>query len=187
MNEEIKGRFHGVSYLNFCIMKRSNTLLLVSGEGGHMVQLNRLIKIIDVQQIKKSSNLVLITDAPLLDEELILIFDKIVVCPSLRDKSSLIKGILTLPYNVLVNLYLVFSVFVKCNVKVLISTGPGVAVIPIYLAFLTRRKTVFIETWSKYTSITITGKICRRVVDLFLVQNRSLHKLVKESIYVGRL
>lgn len=69
----------------------------------------------------------------------------------------------------------------------LLSSGPSVAVPVCVLARLARRKVIFVETGSRITGLSLTGRIMYYVANLFFVQWPELRKRYPRSIYAGRL
>lgn len=70
---------------------------------------------------------------------------------------------------------------------VVISSGPAVAV-PVALAGkLAGAKIVFVETGSRVTSLSLTGRIMYRLADLFFVQWPDLGRSLPRAVYAGRL
>ncbi len=69
--------------------------------------------------------------------------------------------------------------------EAVISTGV-LATIPIcLLAKLTRRKLIYIESFAKVTSPTLTGKLLYRFADRFYVQWPQMCEVYPKAIYLG--
>jgi UDP-N-acetylglucosamine:LPS N-acetylglucosamine transferase len=68
-----------------------------------------------------------------------------------------------------------------------ISAGPGITVPVFYAAKLLGKKTIFIETWSRVRSISVSGRLCYPIADLFLVQWPELQQHYPRARYAGRL
>ncbi len=68
-----------------------------------------------------------------------------------------------------------------------LSTGPSVAVPVCVLARLTRARVIFVETGSRVTALSTTGRIMYRVAHLFFVQWPELAAVYPRAIYAGRL
>lgn len=68
-----------------------------------------------------------------------------------------------------------------------LSTGPSVAVPICVLARLTGKKVVFVETGSRVTHLSTTGRIMYRVAHLFFVQWPGLREQYPRAVYAGRL
>jgi beta-1,4-N-acetylglucosaminyltransferase len=68
-----------------------------------------------------------------------------------------------------------------------ISTGPGVTVPVFYAAKLIGKKTIFLESWCRVQSRSVSGRLCYPVADLFFVQWPELKQKYPNAIYAGRL
>lgn len=76
-------------------------------------------------------------------------------------------------------------VFLKEKPDVIISTG-ALSTIPILLiAKVFKKKIIFIESFSKVSSPTLTGKIVYRYADLFLIQWEELREYYPNAKYGG--
>jgi beta-1,4-N-acetylglucosaminyltransferase len=70
--------------------------------------------------------------------------------------------------------------------QAVVSTGPSVAVPVSLLAKVLRIKVVFVETASRVTGLSLTGRIMYHVADLFFVQWPALIDRYPRAIYAGR-
>ena len=68
-----------------------------------------------------------------------------------------------------------------------LTSGPSVAVPICILARLTGRRVLFVETGSRVTALSLTGKILYRVATVFFVQWPELADRHPRAIYAGRL
>ena len=77
-------------------------------------------------------------------------------------------------------------IFLREKPDVVISTG-ALAVIPFCLisTLLFRRKLIFIESFAKVTSPTLTGRLLYRFADQFYVQWESMLEIYPDAIYLG--
>jgi UDP-N-acetylglucosamine:LPS N-acetylglucosamine transferase len=73
------------------------------------------------------------------------------------------------------------------KIQTVISTGPGMCIIPSLLFRLLGREVIHLETWSRFDSRSFTGRVMYRVATKFYVQNASLMSLYRNAIYAGRL
>ncbi|HAO9336376.1 TPA: polysaccharide biosynthesis protein, partial [Escherichia coli] len=48
-------------------------------------------------------------------------------------------------------------------------------------------KVIYIETWSRFTTYSLSGRIMYRLSNKFYIQNKSLLELYPKAIYSGRL
>lgn len=92
-----------------------------------------------------------------------------------------------LPINILINSLKSIVIFIKERPDIIVTTGV-LAVIPICLiAKLFRKKILYIESFSKITTPTLTGKFLYQFADQFYVQWRDLLKVYPKAIYKGGL
>ena len=70
---------------------------------------------------------------------------------------------------------------------IVISTGALATVPAIILGHLFGAKVVYIESQARTSSLSLTGKVARRVADAFFVQWEALAKVVPGSFFRGML
>lgn len=87
------------------------------------------------------------------------------------------------------NIPKIFGILRKERPKLVISTGAGIAVPVCLMAkYLFGAKFIFIESFSRVSDPSVTGRIMYRFADLFLVQWRSLlKKYGDKAVYGGSL
>jgi beta-1,4-N-acetylglucosaminyltransferase len=91
------------------------------------------------------------------------------------------------PIYILINIFKSLRIFIKEKPDVIITTGV-LSVIPIsIIAKIFRKKLIYIESFSKITSPTLTGKFLYKFADQFYVQWRELLKFYPKAIYKGGL
>ena len=91
------------------------------------------------------------------------------------------KFILKMIYNFLITI----KIFVKEKPDFVISTG-ALATIPMCLiAKLFRKKLIFIESFAKINSPTLTGKLLYKFADQFYVQWETMLEFYPKAIYKG--
>ena len=78
-------------------------------------------------------------------------------------------------------------VFSKSYPDIIISAGPGLAIPISYLGKFFGKKIIFIESWSRVTTKSISGKIIYPIADEFYIQWPDMQKVYPKSIYKGRL
>jgi UDP-N-acetylglucosamine:LPS N-acetylglucosamine transferase len=156
-------------------MIKRRALLLVSGDGGHLVQLKRLLKVLKLKHEFPDLMVVLLTDS---DRHLALNgVDVVIRVPQLRHKTFITITIFFFIFRFLLNFYRVVKIFVEWDVKFIITTGPGVAFLPLFFGRVLNIKSLFIETWSKFRSLTKTGSIVRFFVSFFLYRTKNYYHL----------
>ena len=82
-----------------------------------------------------------------------------------------------------------FSFFYLIREKpdVIISTGALSAVPVCFIGKFLRKKVVFIESYAKMSTPTISGKLVYRIADLFIVQWEELKKFYPKAVYGGSI
>ncbi len=89
--------------------------------------------------------------------------------------------------NLIRNTWLAWKVTRRFRPDVVISTGAGVALPFFVMAKLLRIPTCYIEVYDRIDSRTLTGRLCRPLSDLFLVQWPEQLELYPGATLVGRL
>ena len=88
-------------------------------------------------------------------------------------------------YNMIKNIVITLKVFFKEKPDVVISTG-ALATIPIcVIAKLFKKKIIFIESFAKINSPTLTGKLVYKFSDQFYVQWESMKEIYPKAICKG--
>ena len=87
------------------------------------------------------------------------------------------------PYNILKSLIL----FLKIRPDVIVTTGAHTAVPMCYIAKLFKKKIIFIETFARVNSKSMSGKMINKIADVFLVQHEEMLDVYKNAIYKGEL
>ena len=153
-------------------------IILVFGEGGHAEQMRRLLKLLD---LAPSQCVSLVDRDGLLPE---LAVEQYVLTP-LRDK---IRGsYLQVPLSIFRQLSVLRVLLFSNKAKSLITTGPGICVLPSIIMRLKGGQVIYIETWCRFKSKSMTGRFMQLIASRFYVQNESLLNLYPKAIYGGRL
>lgn len=91
----------------------------------------------------------------------------------------------TFIFKMIVNLFISFKIFINEKPDIVISTG-ALATIPIcVLSKIFRKKIIFIESFAKVTSPTLTGKLVYKFADQFYVQWEQMKEHYPEAICKG--
>ena len=69
----------------------------------------------------------------------------------------------------------------------ILSSGPAVAIPFAFWGKLLGRAVIFVETGSRVHRLSLTGRLMRRLADLFFVQWPELRQAHPKAIYAGRL
>lgn len=91
-------------------------------------------------------------------------------------------------YNLVKNLFLAIKIFRQIHPSKIISTGAGVA-IPFFLLakIFPKTKTCYIESFARFTTPSLSGKVCYHLSDQFLFQWPELEKFYPKGTYAGSL
>lgn len=163
-------------------MKRKKTLLLLSGEGGHSYEMSRLCKHLVVKNIGRYNLVHLGSSRADFD------FDYVYPLKDIRHKTSLVLTLLYLPPILLYNFFLFIYLLIRFDVKCVLSTGPGLCIIPSILFKLVCKATViFFESSCMFYSKSMTGCIMSYVADYIIIQNKELLEVYERCVFLGRL
>ncbi|WP_291652605.1 PssD/Cps14F family polysaccharide biosynthesis glycosyltransferase [Clostridium sp.] len=88
-------------------------------------------------------------------------------------------------FKMLVNLINTLKIFIKEKPDVVISTGALVTIPMCIIAKIFRKKLIFIESFAKINSPTLTGKLLYKFADQFYVQWKDMLKVYPKAIYKG--
>jgi len=89
--------------------------------------------------------------------------------------------------NLLRNVGVAAKALRRFRPDVVVSTGAAVAVPVFYLARLLNIRTVYVEVYDRIDTATLTGRLCRPVSDLFLVQWEEQLKMYPKATVIGHL
>lgn len=105
--------------------------------------------------------------------------------PALRDKTLgyTIAGFL----NAAKAIWSVVAWISKPSTRGIISTGPGFCVVLCVLGRLFLKNTVHIETYCRFDTQSLTGKINYLICNRFYIQNKEQSKFYKNARYSGLL
>lgn len=155
-------------------------LLIVFGQGGHSKE---MVKLMDLLGSDYEYAYIMV-DGDNLTESMLTIQNPIFRVVSPRGKEHrLLPDI----WKTLKCMCQALKPIYRFRPKAMLSTGPGVAV-PVALACkLMGVKLIFVETGSRVTSLSLTGRIMYRLADMFLVQWEPLLEKYPRAVYAGRL
>ncbi|WP_394157427.1 PssD/Cps14F family polysaccharide biosynthesis glycosyltransferase [Vibrio campbellii] len=154
-------------------------VLICFGEGGHAAQANRLVN----HLLSKSGDIdfISISDVkkkPAWSKEHYVVSE-------VRDKYSYLQTICN--FSFIFFFKIIRKISNDNNVECVISTGPGISVLVAFYFRAIGVKVIHVETWSRFETKSFTGRVMYLLANKFYVQNKSLLKLYKNSIYSGRL
>jgi beta-1,4-N-acetylglucosaminyltransferase len=161
---------------------KKNAIILVYGNGGHKEQMRRLYnKIASVSDTELLFIGICEKNSNIKDIKINFFVN------SIREKYGVIKTLIRLPISIILESYYFMKIIYDYNIKLIISTGPGIALVPLIIGKILGKKTVFIESWSRFRSASLTGKIVYYFSNEFFIQNRSLKNVYPKAKYSGLL
>jgi UDP-N-acetylglucosamine:LPS N-acetylglucosamine transferase len=159
--------------------RRPKAIICNFGTGGHTEQMKRLLSHIT------SDDLILIAQSPTKSND--TRYGEYSKIYKVRPDYSSVFGILTIPYFVIANCIQTVRLFIRFDIRMLISTGSGVAIVPSFVAKLFGAEVLFFESWSRFTVPSISGRIMYRIADVFFVQNEEIKTFYKKAVFMGQL
>jgi len=161
-------------------------LLLVYGSGGHNEQMKRLHEDLSILFRKEYQIPLFISFCD--DDTKHPVTEIIYTVPTITDKFSYIKLLFRMPVRIFQSFRILREIRREYNIKFVITTGPGIGVITgLYFKLFSDAKVIHIETWSRFYSKSLSGRVMYYIADDFLVQNEELLRLYPKAIYKGRL
>ncbi|SFG51881.1 Oligosaccharide biosynthesis protein Alg14 like [Priestia megaterium] len=147
---------------------------LVSSTGGHLIELKKIVPAI------KNYDFFFVTEKSEMSNELKDEFKVYYLVQQERKNIHIIK-------NLLANIFKSFNILFKEAPDVIISTGAG-AVFPLCLfGKMFGKKIIYIESFAKVNSPSLTGKLVYKFADEFYIQWESLKSFYPKAKYRGSL
>lgn len=153
-------------------------IFLCSGDGGHEEQMRRVSVLLEPLDDKSFF---------LLASRNFLRLENYICIGEVRSKKT---GSLGLRYLCNALKIIINAILLEVTDRdVAITTGPGNAALAALILKIKNRnvKIIHIETWSRFQSKSLAGRIMHNIADRFYVQNIELTDLYPKSIYSGRL
>ena len=90
-------------------------------------------------------------------------------------------------FKFLFNIIKSFYIFLKMRPDVVITTGAHTGVPMCYIAKLFNKKVIFIESFARVYTKSLSGRLTYKIADLFLVQHEELLDVYPNAKYEGSL
>jgi len=155
--------------------KKKKRVMFISSVGGHLTQL------LELKRIFKDYNYVLVTE-------------NTDVTKGLKEKYKteyLVYGsrqyLFTYIFKTMYNIAKSFVLFLKYRPKVVVTTGTHTAVPMCYIARILGSKVIFIESFAKRSSPTMSGKMVYPIATTFVVQWETMLEFYPKAKYWGRI
>ncbi len=161
---------------------KKDAILVAYGSGGHKEQMQRLLTLL-TNEFKNGIIFVSCSE----DNSKLECVEKNYCIPPLRDKHSNFKTFLKFPHTFILYLLSFFSIQRRYNIISIVTTGPGIGIFFSIVFKIFGTKIIFIETWSRFETKSLTGRIMYKIADKFYIQNKSLLKFYPKATFSGML
>lgn len=148
-------------------------VMFISSVGGHLTQL------LELKSIFKNYNYVLVTEKTSVTKDMNEKYNMEYLLYGSRQ--YLFKYIFIFLSNIFKSIYL----FIKYRPNVIVTTGAHTSVPMCYIGKLFGKKVIFIESFAKRTSPTLSGRLVYPIASIFVVQWKSMLKFYPKAKYFG--
>lgn len=154
---------------------KKKKVIFISSVGGHLTQL------LELKSIFLNYNYVLITEKTDVTKEMKNKYNIRYLPYGSRNQKF------TYPFILLVNCFKSLYFLIRYNPNAIVTTGANTAAAMCCLGKIFRKKVIFIESFAKRTSPTVTGKMIYRLhaYTTFVVQWESMLKYYPKAEYWG--
>ena len=150
-------------------------VLFISSLGGHLTQLLQL------QPLFEKYEYHIVTERSLITQEL----------SKKYPMSFLLYGARNYPFKyffkISINTIKSFYFFVKFKPDVIVTTGAHTSVPMCYIAKLFGKKVIFVESFAKTSTPTLSGRMVYPISDLFIVQWEGMKKHYPKAVNGGSI
>lgn len=153
--------------------------MVVLGTGGHTAQMLRLVNLLGT---KHEYEYVIGKDDEFSEKKIKIKGDIFRIRKTREIKESIAKSALKqIPACIEAR-----KILKRSKADAVIACGPNIAVPIIFMSKLMGKKVIFIESWSRVYSRSLSGRFAYKFADLFFVQWPEMKKLYPNAIYAGR-
>ena len=149
-------------------------IALVSSTGGHLNELKKLIPAVEGYEY------FFITEKSKMSKDL---KDSWKVYYLNQQERKNILFFINIAFNIVTSLY----ILLRENPKVILTTGAGVVFPICFFGKLFGKKIVYVESFAKVNSPSLTGRLIYKFADEFYIQWKSLKKFYPKAKYKGGL
>lgn len=152
-------------------------VIFISSTGGHLselMQLKSIFKKYDYHIITEKNDTTLKLKEEYGDRISYLVYGA---------RNYMFSYMFKFPYNILKSLVL----YLKIRPDIIVTTGAHTAVPICYIAKLFKKKIIFIETFARVNSQSMSGRMINKIADVFLVQHEEMLDVYENAIYKGDL
>jgi beta-1,4-N-acetylglucosaminyltransferase len=155
--------------------QRKKKVLFISSLGGHLTQLLQLKPLFEKYDYH------IVTEKSVITKELSNKYPMSFLVYGARNYP--IRYIFKFSYNILKSFYH----FLRIRPDVVVTTGAHTAVPMCYIAKLFGKKVIFIESFAKTSTPTISGRLVYPIADLFIIQWEGMKKHYPKAVYGGSI
>jgi beta-1,4-N-acetylglucosaminyltransferase len=155
-------------------------LLIVLGGGGHTTE---MLKLVDLLGPDHEYHYLLVKEVQFSEDRI----KRKGSIHSVRRPRGRHDSILVALVNSAIAGAQIASILATVRPQAVIGCGPAISVLASVMGKLLRAKAIYIETGSRVSTLSKSGKLMYNIADLFLVQWPSLQDRYPRSIYAGRL
>lgn len=148
-------------------------VMFISSVGGHLTQL------LELKTIFKDYNYVLVTEKNDVTKDMKKKYKMEYLIYGSRE--YLFKYVFIFLFNIFKSFYLFF----KYRPNVIVTTGTHTAVPMCYIGRLFGKKVIFIESYAKRTSPTLSGRLVYPIANTFIVQWETMLEFYPKAKYFG--
>lgn len=152
-------------------MKKRKKICLVSSSGGHYEQILRLMS------LSQNFDIYIVTEKTQYSK----IEENIFYVQQLNRKEKFFF------LKMIINFFQSLRIFLNEQPDIIISTGALVAIPTFLIGKCLGKKLIFIESFAKTNSPTMTGKLLYKISDKFIVQWESMLSVYPKAIYLGSI
>ena len=153
-------------------------VLFVYGDGGHLTQARRLFA-----GMNGKRPFVFVTSTALSLDKRYPQYHVPELRRKYRSSFEALRSIAVFAHSVVAMIMIVF----RHKPSGMISTGPGIAIVPALMMRIVGKPVVFLDSWSKVYYPSIASRIVYRLATLFFIQHREIGKFYPRALYRGRL
>lgn len=161
-------------------MPRLIRLLVILGDGGHTAQMLRLVALLGPDFGYEY----VVARSDEISEQKITVPGRVWRLTSPRAKGD---SYWRVAWRLARSFVEAAGVVLRCRPDAVVGCGPALMVPVAVLGKALGAKVIFLESGSRVTELSLTGKLMRRLADQFYVQWEPLHARYPETIYAGRL
>lgn len=159
-------------------------LLIIHGNGGHREQALRLLNGLQKNRLN-CQEIISISEKG--EKPIEMASESILVTAFRRKSKRAYRDIGNMLISSMQVVSAILRLRLKYNVRIAVSTGPGIAIPALLVCKFLFIKTVFLESWCRFESRTYSGAVCRLFVDKLYYSNKSLHQYYPKGEWSGRL